>query len=821
MSEIRSDNRLEQHPKPVQEYERRFTGSTWVDWADTAELEAVYNVAYRPNKYFWINGHYFECLSDGITYRQITGGGGGFTTADNGLTANTATNVQLGGTLIKDTTIDAANFGFALNNGSYISLYPNHTDIDGNFSEGSIYQEASTFGLVEMRARRENIADNTAIQAYMKLEALDGQNNSTIQFLKQGNPNGIQTYSIPDNLDGFNNDYILPISVSVNGGSPSYADSIGNIDISTISVSTIQWSVLDILNTPPAAVAGDIYLVGTAGTGAWSGHNNEIATYNGATWTFQTAAVGDILYDANDDFTYQNVTGNTWVNVGKLSIHQGGDSYAATIRIGSIDNSAMVFRTHNATRITISNAGAITLNSLTGVGNQVVGIDATGLLSRVSVQADGLSWLLASGGTLTNINTITSSRANGLIFNGTWTQANNNDYAFKINPTITGDATASDIVQALLIQPTITAGGATQSIFAATIDGTNLSATNTPTRYALRIIANSNSGFNGIAFANTLTGSIASITIDNTQNFTIAGQSRITLTNNITGGGDLQLACLLVAADGGTTSATAALLFAGSNPIGYTAVVKRPSSQILGIGVSGTVFEVASAPFQTAASGIHALVAGAVFKPLSFNVSGGATVTNTATVYIEGSQSGIVTPGASYSLWVDDGISRFDGALLVASPGNATQNVITTDATQTLTNKTITAPVISSITNTGTLTLPTVAGTIVQYASASIASSGTPTPTGDAAVNFLFITALTTGGAAFAVPSGTPTNGNTILIRILDDGTARTITWNGIYRASTDLPLPAQTTLSKTMYLKFIYNSASTTWDFVSFLNNF
>jgi hypothetical protein len=77
MSEVRSDNRLEQHPKPVQEYERRFNGTTWVDWADTAELEAVYNVAYRPNKYFWIDGDYFECLSDGVTYRQITGGGSG------------------------------------------------------------------------------------------------------------------------------------------------------------------------------------------------------------------------------------------------------------------------------------------------------------------------------------------------------------------------------------------------------------------------------------------------------------------------------------------------------------------------------------------------------------------------------------------------------------------------------------------------------------------------------------------------------------------------------------------------------------------------
>ena len=38
--------------------------------------------------------------------------------------------------------------------------------------------------------------------------------------------------------------------------------------------------------------------------------------------------------------------------------------------------------------------------------------------------------------------------------------------------------------------------------------------------------------------------------------------------------------------------------------------------------------------------------------------------------------------------------------------------VVTTTATQTLTNKTLTSPVISSITNTGTLTLPTSTGTL-------------------------------------------------------------------------------------------------------------
>lgn len=136
------------------------------------------------------------------------------------------------------------------------------------------------------------------------------------------------------------------------------------------------------------------------------------------------------------------------------------------------------------------------------------------------------------------------------------------------------------------------------------------------------------------------------------------------------------------------------------------------------------------------------------------------------------------------------------------------------------TSPTLTTPVIASIVNTGTQTVPTVTGTLTQYIETTVASSATPTPTGDARVNWYQLTAL--GAAAvFAVPSGTPANHNELYIRILDNATARGLTWNAIYRASSDLPLPSTTVLSKTMYLKFIYNSASSTWDLVSLLNNF
>jgi len=52
---------------------------------------------------------------------------------------------------------------------------------------------------------------------------------------------------------------------------------------------------------------------------------------------------------------------------------------------------------------------------------------------------------------------------------------------------------------------------------------------------------------------------------------------------------------------------------------------------------------------------------------------------------------------------------------------------VTLAGTQTLTNKTITTPVISTITNTGTLTLPTTTGTVALTSDITITASSTTT----------------------------------------------------------------------------------------------
>jgi hypothetical protein len=93
------------------------------------------------------------------------------------------------------------------------------------------------------------------------------------------------------------------------------------------------------------------------------------------------------------------------------------------------------------------------------------------------------------------------------------------------------------------------------------------------------------------------------------------------------------------------------------------------------------------------------------------------------------------------------------------------------------------------------------------------ASSATPTPNADADGQFN-LTALA-ANATFGAPTGTPTGGQKLMIRIKDNGTARTLAYNAIYRAI-GITLPTTTVISKTLYIACIYNAADTKWDAIA-----
>jgi hypothetical protein len=91
--------------------------------------------------------------------------------------------------------------------------------------------------------------------------------------------------------------------------------------------------------------------------------------------------------------------------------------------------------------------------------------------------------------------------------------------------------------------------------------------------------------------------------------------------------------------------------------------------------------------------------------------------------------------------------------------------------------------------------------------SVTSAATVTPTTTNDEVV----ITAQAVG-LTLANPTGISIDGKSLIIRIKDNGTARTITYDTQYRAI-GVTLPTTTVISKIVYLGYIYNATDTKWD--------
>ena len=122
--------------------------------------------------------------------------------------------------------------------------------------------------------------------------------------------------------------------------------------------------------------------------------------------------------------------------------------------------------------------------------------------------------------------------------------------------------------------------------------------------------------------------------------------------------------------------------------------------------------------------------------------------------------------------------------------------------------------VISEVSGASYVTKSVTGADIINPRVQSVASSATVTAT---SLNDLVKITAQAAALTLANPTGTFAEGQALIFRIKDNGTARAITFGANFRA-VGVTLPTTTTISKTTYVGCIYNSTDNKFDVIASL---
>lgn len=283
-----------------------------------------------------------------------------------------------------------------------------------------------------------------------------------------------------------------------------------------------------------------------------------------------------------------------------------------------------------------------------------------------------------------------------------------------------------------------------------------------------------------VVTANGFAGSVATAT----------STPAITITTSVTG----------ILSGNGTAVSAASVTGSGSvvlatSPTLVTPALGTPSAIVL---TSGT-----GLPISTGVSGLGTGVAAFLATPSSANLITAVTDETGSGALVFGTSPTIASPAFSGTT---SGTFTLGGS--ITFPVNVTQNA----ATQTLTNKTITAPVIDLISTATNTSLQLNSGTYQNIQTYTPTAAGTATL--DLSKGNIHHITMPAGNITIALSNGTA--GQCFIVRILQDATgSRTVTWFTTIKWAGGSAPTLTTTASKADTMGFEITGSSTYDGFV------
>jgi hypothetical protein len=198
--------------------------------------------------------------------------------------------------------------------------------------------DASDFALVAHTHAHGDLTSVTANQHHAQVHAIDGPDHTG--SLGHSSLSGVTATQHHSNANDPTSDEKAALDNAPNALTASNpVTDKSYVDSKTSGTSWLA-AVKDRMTSPPSSPSsGDRYLIDGTGTGAWSGHDGEIAEWNGSSWTFTVPSDGSTVTVQDEDTPYtQTEASSPWVWVasgGSTAIHGNEKHNPDMLTVGS------------------------------------------------------------------------------------------------------------------------------------------------------------------------------------------------------------------------------------------------------------------------------------------------------------------------------------------------------------------------------------------------------------------------------------------------------------------------------------------------------